>query len=208
MQDTLFSANSDPDVPKLIPSQMLTACGALVPALRSHSQEDAHEFLVLVRDVLDRILLHRKRMLCTFSDKPVAATTTAGKAAAVMRARTRAAHAAAAAALPQQSLAAHVFGGTWQSDVTCACGNVSTTVEPFMDVSIQIGHAHLEQLAVPHNEAKQELGCAEHLAEADAAEGSHTRMSSQSAMHVDYEWQGCSSASCCVACPPGALHSL
>jgi hypothetical protein len=42
----------------------------------------------------------------------------------------------------RQSLAMHTFGGVLQSDITCACGNVSSRLEPFMDLSIDVGAHH------------------------------------------------------------------
>jgi Ubiquitin carboxyl-terminal hydrolase len=129
LQDVLFQAQAAIEPAKLVPSQMLAACVAYLPSLRRNAQEDAHEFLHLVLDVLDRVVLHPDRAQCTLSDVPLLAA--AGAAAATNAPATRRATA-------RRSLAAFTFGGELQSDITCECGNVSSRREPFMDLSVDV----------------------------------------------------------------------
>ena len=128
VQDVLFQVHHSAEPAKLVPNQMLAACVAYLPSLRRHSQEDAHEFLHLVLDVLDRVVLHTDRAQCSLSELPLVATHGAATPLARETRQTSA----------RRSLAAYTFGGTLQSDITCACGNVSSRVEPFMDLSVDV----------------------------------------------------------------------
>lgn len=202
LQDTLFQAHFS-DVAKLVPGQLRSAAGMFLPALQDNGQHDAHEFLHLIFEALDRVALHPGAAQCDLT----APHGFAPRALSQCHCGTPPAHmvpcdcSPAGAARPP-SLATHVFGGVLQSDVTCACGNVSSRSEPFMDLSVDVGH-HI-------------VGASQGMKRRsdDAVDGAHSEASagglcvgcSQTCAHWLVVNAKACIASCCEACA-GDLHA-
>lgn len=133
--------------PKLVPSHFLSACAELQPTLRINVQEDAHEFLLIVLDVLDQVVLDADRARCRLVPKPPGHHGHAALAPALDGGGGAAAGAGNGWVAgwdvrgDSRALATHIFGGMLQSDIRCECGNVSTRREPCMDVPVDFGHS-------------------------------------------------------------------
>lgn len=159
MQDSLFQAQLCEDIPKLVPTHFLNTISELRPALRVNMQQDAHEFLHVILDILDHVVLDADRMNCRLVPKPLGGDTP-GSHVKSSRGQTLSEPERGNVCaegwdvhLHSTALASHIFGGMLQSDITCECGNISRRREPFMDVPVDFGHGsvspHLEHGA-PH----------------------------------------------------------
>ena len=99
------------------PSALLAAVTKAAPQFRGRAQQDAHE---LLRCLLDGVRCEED-----------------GKAGGADKGRKK-----AAGLLPPPSASAsyaeRVFGGQLASCLACACGDASTSVEPFMDLSLPV----------------------------------------------------------------------
>lgn len=95
--------------------------------LAGYEQQDAHEFFIATLDVL-----HRHCKNAQAEAKPLAPATTEAK-----KKITDNVHAQCNCIIDQ------IFTGGLQSDVVCqACKGVSTTIDPFWDISLDLGEAH------------------------------------------------------------------
>lgn len=140
-QDVLFQARFS-SATKLVPGQLLAACTSYLPSLQGNAQQDAHEFLHLLLDVLDRVRLHSDREKCTLAAKPFIAMHASTSCSCTLPSHETYCLEASGMTSKRQSLATHTFGGVLQSDITCECGNVSSRLEPFMDISVDVGSQH------------------------------------------------------------------
>lgn len=92
--------------------------------LAGYEQQDAHEFFIATLDLLHHHLLRAKTQLEHDRDRLLGLdTSVTGKCACVID---------------------QIFTGRLQSDVVCqACGGVSTTIDPFWDISLDlVGEVH------------------------------------------------------------------
>jgi hypothetical protein len=144
MQDSLFQAQLAEDIPKLVPTQLLNSISELRPTLRINMQQDAHEFLHVMLDILDHVVLDANRMHCHLEPKALGSPVPGSSAKAGRGGRPPETGSGYAGSwdskVHAKALASHIFGGMLQSDITCKCGNVSTRREPFMDVPVDFGH--------------------------------------------------------------------
>ncbi|XP_077706520.1 ubiquitin carboxyl-terminal hydrolase 17-like protein 17 [Canis aureus] len=106
------------------PGCVLRPLPLLLAAFHRHKQEDAHEYLMFILDAMQQA--------CLPEDKPSDPER------------------------PQDStLIQQLFGGYWRSQIQCLhCQGISSTLEPYLDISLDIGAAHsisqaLEQLMKP-----------------------------------------------------------
>ena len=106
------------------PGRVLRPLPLLLAAFHRHKQEDAHEYLMFILDAMQQA--------CLPEDKPSDPER------------------------PQDStLIQQLFGGYWRSQIQCLhCQGISSTLEPYLDISLDIGAAHsvsqaLEQLMKP-----------------------------------------------------------
>ncbi|XP_038444929.1 ubiquitin carboxyl-terminal hydrolase 17-like protein 6 [Canis lupus familiaris] len=106
------------------PGRVLRPLPLLLAAFHRHKQEDAHEYLMFILDAMQQACLPEDKL----SDPEC----------------------------PQDStLIQQLFGGYWRSQIQCLhCQGISSTLEPYLDISLDIGDAHsvsqaLEQLIKP-----------------------------------------------------------
>ncbi|XP_038415131.1 ubiquitin carboxyl-terminal hydrolase 17-like protein 6 [Canis lupus familiaris] len=106
------------------PGRVLRPLPLLLAAFHRHKQEDAHEYLMFILDAMQQSCLPEDKL----SDPEC----------------------------PQDStLIQQLFGGYWRSQIQCLhCQGISSTLEPYLDISLDIGAAHsisqaLEQLMKP-----------------------------------------------------------
>ncbi|XP_072633766.1 ubiquitin carboxyl-terminal hydrolase 17-like protein 6 [Canis lupus baileyi] len=106
------------------PGRVLRPLPLLLAAFHRHKQEDAHEYLMFILDAMQQACLPEDKL----SDPE----------------------------RPQDStLIQQLFGGYWRSQIQCLhCQGISSTLEPYLDISLDIGDAHsvsqaLEQLVKP-----------------------------------------------------------
>ncbi|XP_077704604.1 ubiquitin carboxyl-terminal hydrolase 17-like protein 17 [Canis aureus] len=106
------------------PGRVLRPLPLLLAAFHRHKQEDAHEYLMFILDAMQQACLPEDKL----SDPEC----------------------------PQDStLIQQLFGGYWRSQIQCLhCQGISSTLEPYLDISLDIGDAHsvsqaLEQLVKP-----------------------------------------------------------
>lgn len=96
--------------------------------LAGYEQQDAHEFFIATLDVLHR---HCKNAQSETQNKGVTSSDMKDKK------KTENVHAQCNCIIDQ------IFTGGLQSDVVCqACKGVSTTIDPFWDISLDLGEAH------------------------------------------------------------------
>ena len=106
------------------PGRVLRPLPLLLAAFHTHKQEDAHEYLMFILDAMQQA--------CLPEDKPSDSQ-----------------HA------QDSTLIQHIFGGYWRSQIQCLhCQSISSTLEPYLDISLDIGAAQsvsqaLEQLVKP-----------------------------------------------------------
>ncbi|XP_072651323.1 ubiquitin carboxyl-terminal hydrolase 17-like protein 6 [Canis lupus baileyi] len=106
------------------PGRVLRPLPLLLAAFHTHKQEDAHEYLMFILDAMQQA--------CLPEDKPSDSQ-----------------HA------QDSTLIQHIFGGYWRSQIQCLhCQGISSTLEPYLDISLDIGAAQsvsqaLEQLVKP-----------------------------------------------------------
>lgn len=99
--------------------------------LAGYEQQDAHEFFIATLDVLHR---HCKNSQAETQIKGIASSSTADQKD---KKKTDNVHAQCNCIIDQ------IFTGGLQSDVVCqACKGVSTTIDPFWDISLDLGEAH------------------------------------------------------------------
>eukprot|EP01087_Luapelamoeba_hula_P014401 TRINITY_DN4208_c2_g1_i6.p1 TRINITY_DN4208_c2_g1~~TRINITY_DN4208_c2_g1_i6.p1 ORF type:complete len:1301 (+),score=270.41 TRINITY_DN4208_c2_g1_i6:201-4103(+) len=111
----------------ITPFALLDALWKFVPHFRNYQQQDAQEFLVFL---LDR--LHDELKDANLSSSPAASNTTS-TASSPHRNR----------GSEQPSIISQTFQGQLRSQVTCAsCGKISSRVEPFFDLSLDIPVQH------------------------------------------------------------------
>uniref|UniRef100_A0A0B7A1L4 Ubiquitin carboxyl-terminal hydrolase n=2 Tax=Arion vulgaris TaxID=1028688 RepID=A0A0B7A1L4_9EUPU len=101
-----------------IPYKLLHLVWTNARHLAGYEQQDAHEFLIAALDVLHR---HCKEMNGVSDSNPHQCTCIIDK----------------------------IFTGRLQSDVTCKqCNNVSTTIDPIWDISLDLGPGYIHSLPV------------------------------------------------------------
>lgn len=130
------------DAPRIIPSQLLSSCISFGPSLCGQGgQQDAHEFLHLILEVFERVVLHPEPGRCTVLTTP----TLAPQSFPMCRCPPLSGDVAPCSCTAGDglarpaTLAAYTFGGILQSDITCECGNLSARLEPFTDLSVDVG---------------------------------------------------------------------
>uniref|UniRef100_A0A8C0K735 USP domain-containing protein n=1 Tax=Canis lupus dingo TaxID=286419 RepID=A0A8C0K735_CANLU len=91
------------------PGRVLRPLPLLLAAFHTHKQEDAHEYLMFILDAMQQA--------CLPEDKPSDSQ-----------------HA------QDSTLIQHIFGGYWRSQIQCLhCQSISSTLEPYLDISLDIG---------------------------------------------------------------------
>lgn len=109
--------------------------------LAGYEQQDAHEFFIATLDVLHRHCKSSKADLDAKRALETATKTTTKQSAAA--AATKTATADTNNPTHCQCIIDQIFTGRLQSDVVCqACGGVSTTIDPFWDISLDLGEVH------------------------------------------------------------------
>ncbi|XP_058128701.1 ubiquitin carboxyl-terminal hydrolase nonstop isoform X2 [Anopheles ziemanni] len=108
--------------------------------LAGYEQQDAHEFFIATLDVLHR---HCK---ISMTELPLSATTTGTQPMAPNAGATSNATPADPNPAQCNCIIDQIFTGGLQSDVVCqACNGVSTTIDPFWDISLDLGESSNSQ---------------------------------------------------------------